>query len=243
MKHVQGAESKTTLTDVRDEDIQSNAVDLRLQKVFMIRPSTFTITEDEKIHRGSVEIHPKDGGYFVLNPGSYEVIMENQIEVGEGEAGWVITRSTLNRNGVYLTSGLYDSGYHGVMAAVLHVTSGPMRIKRGTRIGQYLSFNAEMLHAYNGSYGFGRGDEERYEIAPGPVIPQVDLRGTDVKPAPAPDTLVTVVEEARSVSTAEKIRDLYLRGIDDVGEIANTLNIKRSYVSQILYKLWKEHKS
>jgi len=90
------------------------------------------------------------------------VVMENIITVGPGEAGWVITRSTLNRNGVFLTSGLYDTGYHGVMAAAMHVTSGPMRIKAGTRIGQYLSFDAEVLHEYNGSYGIGTEDDAKY---------------------------------------------------------------------------------
>jgi hypothetical protein len=44
---------------------------------------------------------------------------------------------------------------------------GEARIKQGTRIGQYLSFEAEMLHAYNGSYGFDQNglpkkDEEKY---------------------------------------------------------------------------------
>jgi deoxycytidine triphosphate deaminase len=89
--------------------------------------------------------------------------MENVIEVGEGEAGWVITRSTLNRNGVFLTSGLYDSGYHGVMAGVMHVTCGPMKIKPGTRIGQYLSFDSEALSKYDGSYGIGKEHDKKYE--------------------------------------------------------------------------------
>ena len=39
--------------------------------------------------------------------------MENIVSIEEGYAGFVITRSTLNRNGVFITSGLYDSGYHG----------------------------------------------------------------------------------------------------------------------------------
>lgn len=154
MKHVMGSNSATKLTNVDDVSVQPNAVDLRLASVRKIRPGVFTITEDEKIHRGSVELTPDENGYFVLTEGRYEVEMQNVISVGEGEAGWVITRSTLNRNGVYLTSGLYDAGYRGPMLAVMHVTTGPMRIKVGTRIGQYLSFAAETLHLYDGSYGF-----------------------------------------------------------------------------------------
>lgn len=167
MKHIMGPQSSSTLSNVQEGDVQPNAVDLRVGNIFLIRPSTFTITEDEKTHRGSAALKPGPDGMYVLTEGHYEVVMENVIEVGEGEAGWVITRSTLNRNGVFLTSGLYDTGYHGVMAAVMHVTCGPMRIKKGTRIGQYLSFNAEALHKYEGSYGIGKDHDTKYEA---PII-------------------------------------------------------------------------
>lgn len=165
MKHIMGPSSLSKLTNVQDGDVQPNAVDLRLGKVFLIRPNTFIITEETKRHRGSVELTPNKDGFYTLEEGHYEVVMENIIEVGENEAGWVITRSTLNRNGVFLTSGLYDTGYHGVMAGVMHVTRGPMIIKQGTRIGQYLSFNAEALHKYDGSYGIGKEHDEKYAIA------------------------------------------------------------------------------
>lgn len=162
MKHIAGPNSRSSLTNILEGDVQPNAVDLRLGKVLVIRPGTFTITEEEKVHRGSVELKVNEDGYYVLTEGHYEVVMENIIEVGDGEAGWVITRSTLNRNGVFLTSGLYDTGYHGVMAACMHVTCGPMRIKPGTRIGQYLSFDSESLSKYDGSYGLKSVHDQKY---------------------------------------------------------------------------------
>ena len=162
MKHIAGPGSRSSLTNIQEGDSQPNAVDLRLGKVFFIRPKTFIIDESDKVHRGSVELPVGDDGYYTLVEGHYEVVMENVITVGEGEAGWVITRSTLNRNGVFLTSGLYDSGYNGVMAGVMHVTCGPMKIRPGTRIGQYLSFEAESLSLYDGSYGIGKEHDEKY---------------------------------------------------------------------------------
>ena len=162
MKHIQSAGTRTSLTNVQPDDIQPNAVDLRLEKVFRILSNDFIITNEEKKHRGTEELYPNNDGFFVLFPGSYEIVMENIIHVGEGEAGWVITRSTLNRNGCYITSGLYDSGYHGVMAGVLHVTTGTAKIKKGTRVGQYLCFDAEMLKAYDGSYGLGKEHDKKY---------------------------------------------------------------------------------
>ena len=155
--------STSQLTNVEPQDIQPNAVDLRLGKVFYITANEFVIDEECKIHRGSVEVKVDDDGYYMLEPGHYEVVMENKITVGDGEAGWVITRSTLNRNGVFITSGLYDTGYSGVMAGVMHVTIGPMKIKPGTRVGQYLSFKAQALKSYDGDYGDGKAHDVKYK--------------------------------------------------------------------------------
>lgn len=164
MKHILGPNSRSTLTEVHDGDSQPNAVDLRLGKVFRIQPTTFELSNEEKHHRGTTEVVPNDQGYFHLEPGHYEVVMENIINVGEGEAGWVITRSTLNRNGCYITSGLYDSGYHGVMAGVLHVTRGMAKIKKGTRVGQFLLFNSEALSSYDGDYGINKQHDQKYGV-------------------------------------------------------------------------------
>jgi deoxycytidine triphosphate deaminase len=148
---------------VQEGDSQPNACDLRLDKIYKIKEDVFEISNDHKKHRGTdYEIQQDRYGYFLLEPGHYEVVMENIVHVGESEAGWVITRSTLNRNGLFLTSGLYDSGYHGVMAGVLHVTIGPARIKKGTRIGQYLSFDAESLSSYDGDYGINKDHDKKY---------------------------------------------------------------------------------
>lgn len=158
-----GTQVLSKLSNVQEGDVQPNAVDLRLGKVFWIDSKEFVIDEEQKVHRGSVEMKPDENGYYLLMPGHYEVVMENIIDVAEGQAGFVITRSTLNRNGVFLTSGLYDSGYNGVMAGVMHVNIGPMRIKQGTRIGQYLNWDAETLHKYDGDYGIGKAHDTKYE--------------------------------------------------------------------------------
>lgn len=160
MKHIAGPYSLSELTGVTDGDVQPNAVDLRLGSVhrFVSKhnpASTFVISDAEKTHRKTEEIFPNCEwpDYYHLEVGSYQIQFLNSITVGDGEAGWVITRSTLLRNGVYIVSGLYDAGYEGGMAALLVVSGGPARIKLGTRIGQYLSFEAETLHLYDGSYG------------------------------------------------------------------------------------------
>ena len=167
MINIGGSNAASSLTNVLKQDIQPNAVDLRLDKVLRIKGNVFEIDDENKVHRGSEEIKPNSENgelWYHLHEGAYEVIMENIVDVGEGEAGWVIPRSSLNRNGVFLTSGLYDSGYNGVMASVMHITTGPMNIKKGTRIGQYICMKAETLSMYDGDYGIGKEfDKKNYE--------------------------------------------------------------------------------
>ena len=163
MKHILSKTNDCELTGVQHGDSQPNAVDLREKKIFEInKKSPFIISEEGKTHRGSTEVQPDEEGWFNLERGTYEIIMENVVSVEEGYAGFVITRSTLNRNGLFITSGLYDSGYHGVMAGCLHVRVGPAKIKKGTRVGQFLLFEAETLSMYDGSYGIGKQHDNKY---------------------------------------------------------------------------------
>lgn len=168
--HIASDDSWSSLSTFTSDQIQPNAIDLRLDKVFMIDPDNdhFSLSEDGKKHRNKIELSTNIDGWFNLKQGhSYEVTFEGIVTIGPDEAGFVITRSTLNRNGVFITSGLYDSGYSGAMAGALHNLGGPTSIKKGTRVGQFLVWKAQALHAYNGSYGFNadgtaKNEEKRY---------------------------------------------------------------------------------
>lgn len=165
MIHIGSTKNKSRLSVIDETMVCPNAVDIRIDRLFAIEDDKFfTINEEEKIHRGSVEMKTNDDGYWCLHANSsYEFLAEGKVTMGDDEAGWVITRSTLNRNGLFITSGLYDSGYSGVMAGVIHNNSGPAFIKKGTRIGQFLLFKAEVLKQYDGDYGSGKMDEVLYK--------------------------------------------------------------------------------
>ena len=166
MIHLASPDSKSSLSKFDVDQVQPNAIDLRVDKIFQSYSQVFVISEEEKSHRESREISPTDE-WWRLEVGSYEIIMQGIVTLADDEAGWVITRSSLNRNGCFITSGLYDSGYSGVMAGVLHVNNGPVRIKRGTRVGQFLLFKAEALNQYDGDCGSGKQHDEKYGASDG----------------------------------------------------------------------------
>ena len=70
MKHIASITSKSILTNVQEGDVQPNACDVRLGKVFQINNSVFELTNDSKKHRGSEEILPDLEGFYTLQPGA-----------------------------------------------------------------------------------------------------------------------------------------------------------------------------
>lgn len=150
--HPESEFTGTKISEIQSGDVQPNAVDIRLDHVEKIEASDFILDEDDKTHRITSEMRVQADGFYVLPPGSYKVRMKNVVSVTQNEAGVVISRSTLIRNGVYLCSGLYDTGYTGSMVALLVVTAGTAKIKKGARIGQYLILESESNGDYVGSY-------------------------------------------------------------------------------------------
>lgn len=153
--HIATQNSSSSITELDDDCIQPNAIDLRLDRVWSMM-GIFLIDEERKIHRQKEEIEVDEEGYYNLKSGDYEISLKGIVKMGPDEAGYVITRSTLNRNGIFITSGLYDSGYEGSMAACLHVQGGMMRIKRDTRVAQFVVTKSQSVSSYDGDYGLGK---------------------------------------------------------------------------------------
>lgn len=104
----------------------------------------------------------QEDGYFKLEKDkTYQFLSDSVVEVGDSEAGYLITRSSLNRNGLVVTSGLYDSGFEGHLGGLITVGVGSAYVKRGARVAQFILFDAEMVHSYDGSYGIVK-DEKLY---------------------------------------------------------------------------------
>lgn len=154
--------SKQFVSDLSDDCIQPNAVDLKISKLLLITSEPFVLTDTHKQNRHKSEVpmfpDPKDNtkNIWHLYPGSYEFETEHYVNVPEGTAGWIIPRSTLNRNGVFITSGLYDSGFKNFIGGVMHITSGEVFLSPQTRIGQFVTLKAETDHNYDGQYQDGK---------------------------------------------------------------------------------------
>ena len=144
----------TNISNIPDENIQPNAVDLCIDRVWEIGDGEFYLGIENKQHRvGTKEIFPDSTGEWVLFADrKYQFDTCHFVKIPEGFAGWLIPRSTLNRNGISITSGLYDSGFKNYVGAVMHIGCGNARIQKGARVAHFVYCEAETANMYEGDY-------------------------------------------------------------------------------------------
>ena len=152
--------------DIEDKNIQPNAIDFTLDKLFTIaRHQIFAINETSKKMRGGKEMEPKVNGFdydkeqmygspfWVLERRTtYDGMSNMYVELPEGVACMLIVRSTFNRNGIFITSGLYDSRFKGHIGFAIHNNSGHAHIEQGTRIGQIIFVSSDSASTYDGGW-------------------------------------------------------------------------------------------
>lgn len=171
MIHIASDNSKSFITGLDDECIQPNAGEVRAGKILRVDlNSPFEISDDHKVMRKVEEVPIDDEGYWNLGEGVYEVVYAfDEIYIAEGEAGWIIGRSSYGRCGITLESSLFDSGFRSKTAAGRLIVrgNGGCRIKHNTRIGQFILVKSETLKMYDGSWGLSsdgtvKDHEKRY---------------------------------------------------------------------------------
>lgn len=142
-----------------DTQIQPNATDFTLDKLYTIdKEKPFIISEEAKTMRGGKELFTDSEQNWLIPANT---TMDGQsnvfVDIPEGVAALLIIRSTFNRNGIFLTSGLYDSGFKGHVAFAIHNRSDYAIVKQGTRIGQIIFVESNSQGTYSGGYNHAIG--------------------------------------------------------------------------------------
>lgn len=144
--------------------ISPNAIDFTIDTLYSINTMNgFHISESGKLMRGGKSVTPvKDKktqmDYWKLHPNSvYDGTSNAYVNIPSGITAMLIIRSSFSRNGIILSSGLYDSGYQGHIGFVIHNTLGPAHVSPGTRIGQIAFFKSESSLMYEGGWNHDKG--------------------------------------------------------------------------------------
>lgn len=148
--------------------IQPNAIDFTLDRAFSISANEFIISTDPttgkelKQMRGGSEIATSPDRrtnveFFHLTAPMYDILSDIYVDLPEGVAALLVPRSTFARNGWWLVSGLYDSGFKGHVGCVIHQHVGTSKVEKGTRVGQIIFVSSENAKLYAGGYNHELG--------------------------------------------------------------------------------------
>jgi len=152
------------LRGISEEFIQPNAIDIPINELWKMKSnSTFYLFRNSKKHRQRTKVQPlnfidSEQPVWILKTGVYDYFSKAYVEMPEGIVGWIVTRSTLNRNGVFIHSGLYDSGFKGHLNGSIYVLGGQAIIQPGSRIAQFIMAESDNAKIYTGGYNVNEGE-------------------------------------------------------------------------------------
>lgn len=139
--------------------IQPNAIDFTIDRLYTVSSSDpALITEHSKQMRSVTEVPVNENGQWVIEPHQlYDGMSDFYVNVPDNVVSWLVIRSTFNRIGLQLTTGLYDSFFSGNAGFTLFNRSGPIITEPHTRIGQLIFAHADAAGRYAGGYNTSNG--------------------------------------------------------------------------------------
>lgn len=86
----------------------------------------------------------------------YDFECHEYVKVPKDHVALLIVRSSYNRQGAFITTGLYDNGFKNYIGGILR-TSLPLWLERNERIAQIVFMRSNAVAQYNGKYQDGKG--------------------------------------------------------------------------------------
>lgn len=133
--------------------VQPNALDITLDALFEIDTTgTARITEAERNLRMVNKVEPVEGVWTLKPNTMYDCMSDFFVNVPQNVAAQLAIRSSLNRVGIHLNAGLYDSAFTGNVGFTLYNRSGSLEIGKGTRVAQLIFVSSPDSGSYEGIY-------------------------------------------------------------------------------------------
>lgn len=146
-----------------DKVLQPNGIDLSVLSVSRIMNGMLIVGDDVNTSHipcsplpleSILSLKTDEGftkGYFLQKNHNYKIETGYELHLPEDVVAYIFTRSSLNRNGILVGSGLWDSGYHGPIGTTLYPFQDFVLVPPG-RIAQIVFMKAESSKLYQGSY-------------------------------------------------------------------------------------------
>lgn len=147
-----------------DKHIQQNGIDIDCDRIWDLnfksiplvgvdvnaKPNPKELTPSN-ISFASKELKGKEVGWVLEKGKVYAFESSFDINIPEDMCGWVIGRSSFNRQGVLIRSGFFDAGFNNKIGATIYCFNN-MVIEKNARIAQIVLAKGESASMYQGQY-------------------------------------------------------------------------------------------
>ena len=154
-----------------DVQVQPNAIDFTIDKAYSVKEAPFFIHlgsdgKEVKKMRGGEELQPFRQPFIIPDepmwciPGGEQIdcLSDMYVEVPDDVAVILVPRSSITRNGLALTCGLYDTGFKGHLGFLLHnLHRSKAYLGPGVRVGQCMFVAADSVGQYAGGWNHEQG--------------------------------------------------------------------------------------
>jgi deoxycytidine triphosphate deaminase len=141
-----------------NKHVQQNGIDVDCIRIDNINFEAMPIVGKDVNHKPDVKEEPVAEltrynmmGWRLKKGNTYTFESSFEIAVPDGMCGWVIGRSTFNRQGILIRSSLYDSGFKGKIGGTIYCFNN-IAIEQGARVGQIVLASASSAGMYSGQY-------------------------------------------------------------------------------------------
>jgi len=135
------------------KQIQSVSVELSIEKIYYVDPSSIAVISNEKTDLPNyVEVVPHNDYYILIANNVYVVQLSEEIEMPKNCMGILLPRSSLLRSGVVAQGTLVDPGYRG-KPRVLTYPLINIKIEKNARLFHLIVFCMDReLGEYKGQW-------------------------------------------------------------------------------------------
>lgn len=155
----------------KEIQVQPNAIDFTLDKAYSVNVVRFHLYLDDdgtenKGMRGGEVLQYNSGfnpglpqNVWRIGPhGMIDCLSDMYVEIPDDVAVILFSRSSITRNGLLITSGLYDTGFKGHIGFLIHnLSEEAAYIGPGVRVGQCMFVSADSAGQYSGGWNHAQG--------------------------------------------------------------------------------------
>lgn len=147
-----------------DSHIQQNGIDIDCDKVWdlnfnsipLIGKTISTKPKPKEIAAGNIsfastELSGKEIGWVLEKGKVYAFESSFMVNIPEDMCGWVIGRSTFNRQGILIRSGFFDAGFNNTIGATIYCFNNIV-LEKNARVAQIVMAKGDSASMYKGQY-------------------------------------------------------------------------------------------